>query len=328
MAISLTVNGISYSYPQSGDPPDWGTAATLWAQAVTNGMLQKQGGLFQLTAEVDLGTTYGLKSLYFKSRTAGLASTGQIRLAHTDTISFRNLAALGDLSLTVNAASDILRFNSIDLVDVSSSQTLVNKTLTIPTLAGFNASRAVETSATGIIQASSVTSAALAQIAGLTSAALGATQPQTVGGKTFAQDIVAALDAAYDLGYVGTKWRDLYLSRNIHMSSGGNTWTLGTLNVVTILDNTTDNVFSVTAAGNENIIVNFSLQRSTSKETGIILITSDGSTAQVAVSSATIGSPGVVFTADISGSDLRLRYASTSTGVSGTMKYFNHSWGN
>lgn len=339
MAISLTVNGISYSYPQSGDPPDWGTSATLWAQAVSTGMLQKQGGLFQLTAEVDFGTTFGLKSLYFKSRSAGIASTGQLRLAHADTISFRNLAGLGDLNLTINAASDILRFNNIDLVDVSSTQTLVNKTFTFPSLAGFTASRAVETSATGIIQTSTVTSSALGHIALLTTPAVGTTQAQTIGGKTFAQDLVSSVDTNYDLGYISTRWRDLYLSRYayiegsvttplLNMSSGGNTWALSALSSVAISDNTTNDVFSITLAGNENVVVNYSLVRGSAKETGVILVTSDGTAAQVAASSATINTTGVAFFADISGSNLRLRYTASNTGVSGTMKYFRHTWGN
>jgi hypothetical protein len=109
MSVTLTVNGTDYFYPTTGDV-SWGTDATDWAVAVTASMLQKSGGAFTLTAEVDFGATYGLKSAYFKSRTTNPATTGTLRLAKTDSVSFRNNANSGDLALTING-SDELIFN-------------------------------------------------------------------------------------------------------------------------------------------------------------------------------------------------------------------------
>ena len=109
MSIPLNINGTDYDYPEQGDV-SWGPDATDWAVAVTNGMLQKAGGTFQLLAEVDFGTAYGLKSLYYKSRTSNPASAGQIRLARTDVVSFRNQANSANLDLGVNS-SDQLTFN-------------------------------------------------------------------------------------------------------------------------------------------------------------------------------------------------------------------------
>ncbi len=109
MTIALTINGSVYDYPESGDE-DWGNDATDWAEAVTGGMLQKAGGSFFLLAEVDFGATYGLKSIYYKSRTANPASAGQVRLARADVINWRNQANDGDLPLAVNS-SDLLTFN-------------------------------------------------------------------------------------------------------------------------------------------------------------------------------------------------------------------------
>lgn len=97
MSVALIVNGVTYDYPEDGDE-DWGPDATDWAQAVTQGMLQKAGGLFTLSAEADFGASFGLKSLYYKSRTANPSTTGQIRLANTDTINFRNAANSADLT--------------------------------------------------------------------------------------------------------------------------------------------------------------------------------------------------------------------------------------
>ena len=81
-------------------------------------MLQKAGGTFTLTAEVDFGTTYGLKSAYYKSRTANVSSTGALRLAKTDTVSFRNTANNADLPLAINS-SDELTFNGVVLAAAS-----------------------------------------------------------------------------------------------------------------------------------------------------------------------------------------------------------------
>lgn len=109
MTVNLTINGVTYAYPEPGDD-DWGQAATSWAQGVTGGMLQKAGGAFSLTADANFGATYGLVSTYFKSRTSNIADAGALRLARADVINWRNQANSGNLSLAVNA-SDLLTFN-------------------------------------------------------------------------------------------------------------------------------------------------------------------------------------------------------------------------
>lgn len=103
---------------------------TAWAAAVTSGMLQKAGGTFTLTAEVDFGATYGLKSAYLKSRTSNVSSAGTVRLANTDSIGWRNNANGADLLLSPNTgANGILQYNGVDLATISASQTLTNKTI-------------------------------------------------------------------------------------------------------------------------------------------------------------------------------------------------------
>ena len=130
MSIVLTVNGTGYDYPETGDQR-WGPDATDWAQAVTNGMLQKAGGLFQLLAEVDFGTTYGIKSTYYKSRATNPASAGQVRLGNTESVSWRNAANGADLALSASA-SDRLQFASVNIPTISSADTLTNKTINGP----------------------------------------------------------------------------------------------------------------------------------------------------------------------------------------------------
>ena len=125
MSTPLVVNGVTYDYPEVDDT-DWGSEATDWATAVTVGMLQKAGGLFQLLAEVDFGTAYGIKSLYLKSRTANPADAGQIRLARADVINWRNQANNANLSLGVSS-SNVLQFDGADIqgaISVSDTATI------------------------------------------------------------------------------------------------------------------------------------------------------------------------------------------------------------
>lgn len=132
MPTPLVVNGNTYQYPNTKDN-NWGPDATAWAVAITNGTLQNAGGTFTLTADVDFGANFGLKSLYYKSRSSTPSTTGVVRLGNTEIIGWRNAANNANLPLTVNA-SDALQFNSITLADISSTQTFTNKTLTSPTI--------------------------------------------------------------------------------------------------------------------------------------------------------------------------------------------------
>lgn len=113
MSTNLVVNGTSYAYPATGDQ-NWGTAASAWAAAVTSGMLQKAGGSFTLTADVNFGTSFGLIAQYLTSANANSASAGIVRLANADTIKWRNAANNADLALTVNASNQ-LTYNGVVL---------------------------------------------------------------------------------------------------------------------------------------------------------------------------------------------------------------------
>ncbi len=128
MSTTVTFNGVSYTVPAIADA-SWGTNVGNYLIAIATGCLQKTGGSFTLsTADVDFGATYGLKAPYFKSKTANIASSGVLLLAKTDTIGWRNNANGGNLPLGING-SDLVTFNSIALVDISTSQTLTNKSM-------------------------------------------------------------------------------------------------------------------------------------------------------------------------------------------------------
>lgn len=145
MSIALTVNGVTFDYPKAGDQ-NWGPEASDWAVAITSGMLQKAGGLFQLLSEVDFGSSFGLKSLYFKTRATNPASTGNFRLGNDETISWRNAANDADLPLKVNS-SNVLEFDGAGISvggDPVQTEITVSDTATIDlTLAASNISAAI-----------------------------------------------------------------------------------------------------------------------------------------------------------------------------------------
>lgn len=131
MAIPLNINGSVFEYPEDFDE-DWGVAATGWAQAVTNGMLQMQGGSFPLTADVNFGPNFGLLSKYFETRSSNPATLGTIRLASVDPgIAWRNSANNANLILTTDV-SDNLLFQGQVLVTNGYSPTFASLTLTSP----------------------------------------------------------------------------------------------------------------------------------------------------------------------------------------------------
>lgn len=134
MSTTVTVNGTSYAVPAEGDS-SWATDVSnlLIALATSTKVLQTSSSTFTLTTDVNFGATYGPVAAYYKSRGTNPASAGVLRLANAENVSWRNNANSGDLSLKVSTA-DWLQFNSINLVDVSTAQTLTNKTLTAPVL--------------------------------------------------------------------------------------------------------------------------------------------------------------------------------------------------
>lgn len=151
MSVNLTVNGTVYAYPSTGDE-QWGSVTTNWASAVTTGMLQKAGGTFTLTADVNFGATFGLLSAYFSSRSSNPSSSGQFRLANADTgIGWRNAANSGNLLLTVNSLN-YLTFNGV---------------IVAPSVA-YAASRAMVTDSSGAPTVSSTTSTQIGYLSGAT----------------------------------------------------------------------------------------------------------------------------------------------------------------
>lgn len=188
-SVSVSVNGTSYTIPQTNEK-GWGNNVTTWIQAISANTLQPSGGTFTLGADVDFGASFGLKVSYIKSRATNISSAGVLRLGNAEMLGWRNAANSANLTLGVNA-SNWLQFNSIDLADISTAQTLTNKSIDAATntltnianssiatsaaiarskLAALTASRAMVTDVSGNDSASSVTSTELGYVSGVTSA--------------------------------------------------------------------------------------------------------------------------------------------------------------
>lgn len=198
MSIALVVNGNTYNYPEVGDA-NWGQEATDWASAVTSGMLQKAGGLFQLLAEVDLGPNFGLKSIVYKSRTANISSVGALQLANTDSIGWRNNANSANLLLSVTTG-DLLQYGGSNVL-IAGLASIVNADISATAAIAFSKMAAMSTSkvpvsdGSGFLVASVVTTTELGNLVGTTSAIqtqlntkITASSTDTLTNKTFDAD--------------------------------------------------------------------------------------------------------------------------------------------
>lgn len=100
---TVTFAGENFNIPTvRGDSP-W-TGLSDLAVDLAGKAISTAGGSYTLTgADINFGATYGLISTYYKSRSSNVASAGQIRLANTDTLKFRNGANDADLSVSISA---------------------------------------------------------------------------------------------------------------------------------------------------------------------------------------------------------------------------------
>ena len=124
----------------------------------------------------------------------------------------------------------------------------------------------------------------------------------------------------------GTEW---LVNDTIRFFDGvsANFWEISSIKTSTLLNNTINSVFEVTAVGSENITVEYSIVRGVDKQTGHLIISHDGTDAAVARYVANVSDDiEIDFTADIDGGDLRLRYDSEDLGSDATMKYFVKRW--
>jgi hypothetical protein len=192
MPINVSINGSTFAIPTDGDL-GWGDPATDAIVELANTTLQKNGGNFTLTNDVNFGSSFGLIVKYLKSITADIALAGFIRMAKGDLIGWRNEANNGDVYLNKKTASDtIAQFANIDLVNVSSSQTLNGK--------NFGDTASLDASA--VFQVTSTTKGSI-PAPKMTTAQRNAIASPTAGLQIF------NTDTGYTETYDGSSWNSL-----------------------------------------------------------------------------------------------------------------------
>jgi hypothetical protein len=114
MATIVSWNGSSFTVPETGEE-NWGGVTKVDGLLVSlaNNGLQKTGGLFTLSADVDWGAAAGHKSAYYKSR-GTVATAGILRLAKTESVAWLNNAGGGNNTLATDT-SDQLLYNGVVL---------------------------------------------------------------------------------------------------------------------------------------------------------------------------------------------------------------------
>lgn len=128
MSQNIVFNGVVYTIPATGDD-SWGQSTSDYLIAIPQGALQKSGGIFTLSADVNFGANFGLLSKYFTTRTVLPATSGILRLSIADIIAWRNNANSANLDLAVNA-SDQLTFNGTVLANAGNYLTALTGDVT------------------------------------------------------------------------------------------------------------------------------------------------------------------------------------------------------
>lgn len=105
-------SGPNYTIPDVGDE-NWGQNVTNFLVALPLGVVPT-AGTFTLTGDLSFGSSYGLVAKYLTSLTSNPSQTGFLKLAKTDTLSWRNNANSADLPLAINGSNQ-LTFNGFTL---------------------------------------------------------------------------------------------------------------------------------------------------------------------------------------------------------------------
>lgn len=173
MAITLLINSVSFSYPETGDE-NWGSQATGWAQAVTTGMLQKAGGAFTLTADVNFGSTYGLIAKSFKSINTPLPTGGTVQFAFGDAVIWRSFDNSQDLALKTDSTNHLVfgpafSPDTLAILPITDADIDAAAAIAFSKMAALTASKAIVTDGSGVITPSATTATQVGYLSTATS---------------------------------------------------------------------------------------------------------------------------------------------------------------
>lgn len=113
MSVSQSFANGTYQIPVQGDLR-WGPALTRYLVALGTYSMSPAGGTYTLTADLNLGASFGLVAAYYKSASANIATAGVLRLSRTDSIGWRNVANNANLLLAVDSSNQ-LTYNGVPL---------------------------------------------------------------------------------------------------------------------------------------------------------------------------------------------------------------------
>lgn len=151
--------------------------------------------------------------------------------------------------------------------------------------------------------------------------ALGSTSPQNGA----LVEVLQGQSYANSLGiFRGTYWSFNDITRAFNIT--GDYYEITSPRKITLTPSTTDVIFSVPMAGSENMIIDYSIVRSTNKETGSIYLTHNGTVATATTQSTYIGGTGIGFTADINAGNVRLIYTADGSAGTPAMTYSVKRW--
>lgn len=107
MASNIVFNGVTYSIPVVADD-GWGPDLTAYLIAISTGVVQKTGGNFTLTGELNFGPAFGIKAAYVKSSAVNPGGVGIFRLGNAESIAWRNAANTSDITLQADASGNLV----------------------------------------------------------------------------------------------------------------------------------------------------------------------------------------------------------------------------
>lgn len=208
----MNINGSIFPFPEDGEE-NWGGVVTSWANAVSTGLLQKSGGSFTLTNEINFGDVYSIKGKYLKLISGANADNKVINLKAPAVA----IADSYDLILptTQGAQHSVVKYGLLGQLEhgkVINANIADDAAIAHSKMAALTANRALVTDSSGVIVPSAVTDVELSALSGLESQVVKTTGDQDIEGvKNFKNGIgatpvvISALDIDWKLASVFTK---------------------------------------------------------------------------------------------------------------------------
>jgi hypothetical protein len=126
--------------------------------------------------------------------------------------------------------------------------------------------------------------------------------------------------------FTGSTWS---FNNKVRYFNGADYWETSSLNSAVLANNQVSpaDIFAINWLGSENMIMDYSIARGTSKEVGTMHITTDGTTVGIATSNVeNNGYPGIAFSASIVGSVIHIQYTSSNSGSTAQLKWTLKRW--